>query len=250
VNFTKLIYPILFLLVSVSANAFAGVDYRFIDQPFSPHDHQRAFLFSSSTALEEVNSKTSDQSVWIDINLEYQQALDEQFALIWSPLPLGILIRDVDNDTPDEVGYAWNLGLSNAYEFGLKPRFDGSYRHKLSELRAVEIQLEYYSFFPFSKGHPNLWTASLTSGFILQISDMFALETVVEVSLNDNVLLRAYDKQSSSNDSFRYVVPIGLVSDFKLTAMAHLGLEYFYRGIGLGNSFRAHEITLNSVLRW
>ncbi len=67
----------------------------------------------------------------ISIGADYVELLDERFALIWSPLPLGILYS-TKRDAETESAVSWRLDVNTRFNGSVAPQFDSFYRRHLS----------------------------------------------------------------------------------------------------------------------
>jgi opacity protein-like surface antigen len=236
----------LFIFVSSLVSSLArasGADRRFIEMPYGPGPGERVLKTEFSYSGSE------NRASFFSIGAEYEQSLNDEFALVWGPLPLGVIIRDPSQTGIDQSACRWSLDLYQRGVFGLQPRFNGYLRRAISSSQAFDIELEYFSFFPFSQ-YPMIWTVGLKSNYISQLSDSVALWIGASVWANDTILLQTYDRQSSANSDFNLSLPIRLGTDFRLSSSLHLELEYEFRGIGLTDRYRTHTVVLRPTFRW
>lgn len=232
------------LLVFFFAVSAFGVDRRFIDMPYGPALDEHVLTFPSSFSWAD-----GGRSVLLSLDGEYQQSLDDEFALVWSPLPLGLIIRDPSQVGIEQSAFRWSLGVTQGGMWGLRPRFNGFLRRAISVRRAYEIELEYFSFFPFSS-YPAIWSVALKPVYVSQLSDDFAAYVGFSIVANDTILLQTLDRESSHNSDFNLTVPIRVGTDFRLSSKVHLQLGYEFRGLGLQSSYYTHTVLLQPTWQW
>lgn len=184
------------------------------------------------------------------VDFELRQGLDENYSVIWAPLPTGIAYRFPPRWEDIESGGSWSLDFLNQGKLGVKPRFDSYFRKLISAATAIEIELEYFTFTPFRSAPNSLWTLDLKAGPLFQITDSFALKPIIEVAFNDNILFEAYPESPEKSEAIKTVFPLSLLADFQLPSGTHIGAEYSFRGLGLNQSFRTQILNLYGKWHW
>ena len=232
------------LFFSLSANA-----------ELSPFEVSRALRsldeFKNATKVSLAYSRRGDsQTSFISIEAQYERALDKNFALIWSPLPLGVLYQ-LEADVDLESAVQWNLGLAAFNGLGLEPRFDSYVRKRISKTLDLELQIEYGTFVPLNE-KPSIWSFGFSFYPRIHISEETSLLPGFRLITRD-ALLREVVKTSSRTDSREYLeltAPIFIAVETAKTDGVHYGFEYTFRGLGMTEYFFVHMIRVSAAWFW
>ncbi len=117
---------LLALLTFISIAHAETVDRRFIEMPFGPAAHESVLPIQFQYNHARIDSLNRRDSMSLD--LEYQRSLNDEFALVWAPLPLGLIVRDPSQVGIQQSAFRWSLGLAQGGLWGERPRFNGHLR--------------------------------------------------------------------------------------------------------------------------
>ena len=229
---------------------------RYIDRRVSPGAGRSELTLASGYFVHEYLESLGG-STWKEWYLdgEYRYGLDDSYAVIWSPLPIGIVYRLMSHDPDIEASVSWRLDLIDYNRIGIGPRFNSYFRRKFRDVWAIESLLEYSTFTPFGRD-PSVWSTSLTLSFPYQAGDWLAIVPTVAFSLYDNVLKKVFvddleeSKRGEAQEKIRFVIPVGLAADYRPNDGDKLSLSYTYYGASIDREFNTHLIKLSFTRAW
>ena len=248
----------IFALVCVLAIGAEGATTtsRYIDRRIAPGAGRSDLTLSSGYFIHEY-LETLGGSTWKEwyLDAEYRYGLDDSYAVIWSPLPIGILYRLTPHNPDIEASVSWRLDLIDYNRIGIGPRFTSYFRRKFQDTWAIESLFEYSTFTP-KRQDPTVWSTSLTLSFPYQVSDRLAIVPSAGFSFYDNALKKIFvddleaPKKGEVQDKIRFVIPVGLAADYRPNDRDKVALSYTYYGASIDREFNTHLIKLGFTRAW
>lgn len=228
-----------------------------------PANETRAELspFQLDRSLKVFSEKARKKSAYLRLGAfpsnnylleaDVQSRVDDRLAVIWSPLPLGV-IYSVQNNVDIESAVSWELGLTSIFGWSLNPRFDSFFRRHLTPRVAFEAQLEYGTITPLNE-QPTLWSLGLSLNMRYRVNEIVDFVQFAQLVTEDALLKRLFpnDPSHPSQETYLHVtVPIGIGISSQIREASAVGFEYSYRGLGLPESVQAHLFSLSWRSSW
>ncbi len=181
-------------------------------------------------------------------DLEAKQALDEDYNLIWSPLPLGLQFY-LPSGPDVESAVSWRIGLLDWGRPGIKPEFGSYFRRRMNSKTAIETHLKYFLFMP--SGKETFSSINFTIGPLFQISDSFAISPTFGIAVNDSLMRAVFIDEFQEKAAFPTHFPLGVVANFQVADNYNIGFDYSYRNLfNLEDRFTVHILQVYASWLW